>query len=678
MRKQKAKGRLLPAAILIMFSPSVYAGGLFLCADNNAEPTDTVGKELGTLTVSASRTASPTASAIPVQSIDRDKMRTSGITDISDALRRMAGVTLRDYGGEGGMKTLSLRGLGSQHTGVLYDGVALSDVQSGQIDLARYSLGSIAGLTVNHGDANDIFLPARAAASAATLSITTLRAPSMLDENLQLTAGIKTGAFGYIAPSLYIGKSIGEKVSISASGDFTHSDNNFPFTIHNGPLTKREKRKDSDLNSGHGEINAAIATNPSGTLRLKFYGYGKKQHLPGPVILYSPPNNEKLSEGNFFGQVQYKTRLSDKWSLMANAKFNWAKTHYTDINTIYPDGRLDNRYIQREAYLSAAALYRPIRGLSFSYAADWFFNNMNRNITNDPKPRRNTVLQALAVKWQVWRLMLTGKGLLSLVYNSDADGKGGKKAQRLSPSISASIQPMEKVDFHVRASYKNIFRMPTFSELYFDHKGSINLKPEITDQINVGMTYGSPKGRIWDVTVTADGYMNLVRNKIVAMPYNMFVMTMTNLDKVRVLGADVTLNAGIVPWDKQKIILDATWSYQRAATRSSRDRLDWNKQVAYTPLNSGAVSLSWDNPWVSVSIHGTGCSARYATNLNIPSSRISGYFECGAAIWHTFRFHGHSLELRADLINALDKEYELVNAYPMPGRSWQASVTFNL
>ena len=35
--------------------------------------------------------------------------------------------------------------------------------------------------------------------------------------------------------------------------------------------------------------------------------------------------------------------------------------------------------------------------------------------------------------------------------------------------------------------------MPTFNELYFDHYGSINLNPEITDQINAGVTWSLPE-----------------------------------------------------------------------------------------------------------------------------------------------------------------------------------------
>ena len=73
----------------------------------------------------------------------------------------MAGVILRDYGGAGGMKTVSIRGLGAQFTAVNYDGVAVSDIQNGQIDLQRYTLSGIGNVSLQIGDGTDIISSAR-------------------------------------------------------------------------------------------------------------------------------------------------------------------------------------------------------------------------------------------------------------------------------------------------------------------------------------------------------------------------------------------------------------------------------------------------------------------------------------------------------------------------------------
>ena len=72
-----------------------------------------------------------------VQRLDATTLRLLGVSDVADAVKRMAGVYVRDYGGIGGMKTVSLHSLGAAHTSVVYDGVPLSNTQAGQIDIGR-------------------------------------------------------------------------------------------------------------------------------------------------------------------------------------------------------------------------------------------------------------------------------------------------------------------------------------------------------------------------------------------------------------------------------------------------------------------------------------------------------------------------------------------------------------
>jgi outer membrane cobalamin receptor len=138
-------------------------------------------------------------STAPLQNIGSIDFLKFGVTDISDALHRLAGINIRDYGGTGGMKTVSVRGLGSQHTGVSYDGILLSECQNGEIDLSRYSLNNVERVSLAIGDNDDIFIPARQAAYPAVLSIETLKMlPS--DYRAHMLTEIKTGSFGLFNP----------------------------------------------------------------------------------------------------------------------------------------------------------------------------------------------------------------------------------------------------------------------------------------------------------------------------------------------------------------------------------------------------------------------------------------------------------------------------------------------
>ena len=79
----------------------------------------------------------------PIQTLSHTDMERLGIHDMGDALKRFAGVQVKDYGGIGGMKTVNIRGLGAGHTGVTYDGVQVGDCQSGQVDLSRFTLDNV-------------------------------------------------------------------------------------------------------------------------------------------------------------------------------------------------------------------------------------------------------------------------------------------------------------------------------------------------------------------------------------------------------------------------------------------------------------------------------------------------------------------------------------------------------
>lgn len=663
---------ILTLFISIASITSVCAAEVVFCSP------DTTVTRLGEVEVKARARGSKVTSATPVATVDASHIRLTGITDISDAMRRMPGVNLRDYGGAGGLKTVSVRGLGSEHTAVIYDGVALSDCQAGQIDLSRYSVDNLRSLSLYPTDNSDIYIPARAAASASSLYISSFGAHAADSAGVAVRAKIKGGSFGYINPFARIAAGDGDRNAFSANVEYSHSDNDYPFTLRNGTLVTRERRGNSKMDAVTAELNGSHRLSPASTLAAKIYYYDNSRDLPGQVIYYVSGSDEHLRERNFFGQLSGSSRLSPSLSFKVTGKFNWATSRYVDIDGKYPGGRLDNYYIQRETYLTGSLLWLPVSGWAAVYSADWSWNNLTSNLPRDIKPYRNTILQTAAVRYSAGRLTAMARALWSVYLNGARAGTPGKDRSRLSPSVSVSIRPSGDMDFFLRASYKNIFRMPTFNEAYFDNYGSINLDPEITDQINAGITFQAPSiSWLPELVLTCDGYINFVSNKIVAVPYNMFVWSMTNLGKVRVLGLDATLSATAGIARRQSLMLTGSYSYQRAQPRTQRGSSEWMKQVAYIPLNSGSVSLTWLNRWVNIAVHASGCSARYTTNANLPATRIDGYIDTGVSVFRKLVFDRFAVELRGDILNMLDTQYEIVARYPMTGRSWRLSAEFD-
>lgn len=629
--------------------------------------------QLQDIVVTENKKKNEVTSTAPLYIISNKNLNATGITDIADALNRLPGITIRDYGGAGGMKTVSVRSFGTQHTGVSYDGIMLSDCQSGQIDLSRYSLENVDNIYLVIGDNEDIFLPAKNASLPAVININTINSPTS-DTKPHITSQIKFGSFGYISPFIRYEQNLSDKFSVSAIGEFIYAENDYPFTLHNISVITKERRTNSRMKSGHGETNFIWNINTRNQINGKLYYYDNDRLLPGQVRYYTNISNEKLRDQNFFAQVGYRTYNSNNLSLKIKAKYNWAASKYSDGS--YTDGIKDANYWQREAYSSICLLYTPLKDWAFSYAADYSYNNMSSSLSTDTHPFRHTVLQSATAKYKTSRLSVIGKVLLSLYYNDSQYGTAARDMRKLSPSLSLSYKIVKDWDFYFRASYKNIFRAPTFNESYFYHYGSTDLLPENTDQYNVGLTFLQNVTRKTNVKITLDGYLNHVKDKIVAVPYNMFIWTNINVGKVRVLGVDATINMTHKFSDKHSLIFTASYSFQNAENRTNPNSPYYGYQIAYTPSHTGSASLCYENPYINVTLHGTGMSSRSANNEHYEDSNIPGFFETGITLFKSFKILKNEMTLRGDIKNLFNKQYEIVKAYPMPGISYQISINY--
>lgn len=612
-------------------------------------------------------------STAPLYIISNKSLNIAGITDIADALNRIPGITIRDYGGAGGMKTVSVRSFGTQHTGVSYDGIMLSDCQSGQIDLSRYSLENVDDISLVIGDNDDIFLPAKNASLPAIININTIKSPTN-DLLPHLTSQLKIGSFGYISPFVRYEQNLSHSFALSAIGEFVYAENDYPFTLRNISVVTKERRTNSRMKSGHGEANFIWNINKHNQLDGKLYYYDNDRLLPGQVRYYTNLSNEKLRDQNFFAQLGYRTFNGNNLSFKFKAKYNWAASKYKDGS--YSDGIKDADYWQREIYSSACILYTPFADWAFSYAADYSFNNMNSSLSTDTRPYRHTILQSATIKYKTSRISIIGKLLYSLYFNDAQYGKSAKNLRKLSPSLSMSYKIFNDKNIYVRASYKNIFRSPTFNESYFYHFGSTDLLPETTDQYNIGFTFLKNESNNTSLKITLDGYMNHVKDKIVAVPYNMFIWTNVNIGKVKVLGFDATANLSYKFSDRHSLIFTTSYSIQSAKNRTNPDSPYYGYQIAYTPLHSGSVSLCYENPWVNVTLHGTGMSSRSANNEHYEDSNIPGFFDTGITLFRSFKVLKNEITLKGDIKNLFNKQYEIVKAYPMPGISYQFSINY--
>lgn len=630
------------------------------------------GDTLDVATVSADRNSAAISSS-PVRVMSGTEIDRFGYTGLHEALDMFSGVSVRDYGGVGGLKTVSVRNLGAAHTAVVYDGITVSDAQNGMVDISRFNLDDISSVSMSIGMEDDIFCSARQMIAAGVLRLES-PAPSFIRGKTDVKANLGYGSFGTISPYVSVRHCLGEEYALKASVNGIFSRGDYPFELQNGELRTVERRMNDDVRSCGAEADFQADWESGGRLRAKVNWHDSERGLPGAVILYTQNSYERLWDKSILTDVMYECSFGEKWSLHADAGFTRSFNRHLDADPAFPAPQ-DSRYDQKEYSLAVRGLHVPVPGWKISVAEDVFMNELDSNIPECLFPFRVTAMTALTARYENRSLQVTAAAVATYVDERLGKGPAPEDRFRISPiaSLSWNFHP----GLRLRAGYKEGFRVPTFNDLYYARVGNAALRPEVARQFNLGLTFSQVLDQC-ALDLTADAYRNSVKDKIVAVP-TMFIWKMRNVGKVTMWGADVTGAVHMKVCEWMKIHACGSWSLQYALDVTSPDSKNYRHQIPYTPENCGNASVALEMPWLTVSYRMNAVGRRYFAAQNIPAHLMDGYADHVLALNRTFSFgsrHCHEIYIGAECLNLAGKNYEVIHGYPMQGRSFRITLKY--
>lgn len=617
----------------------------------------------------------------PVRTITAAGIVRSGVGNLDEVLKTFAGISVKDYGGIGGLKTVSVRSLGSQHTAVCYDGIPVSDACCGYVDIGRFNLDNVSFVKVSIGGTDDIFRNARYLTSAGIIEIHSVK-PDFCQGPAQAEARMSVACFGTYMPYVIYRQRLCCGWSLSASANALRSKGDYPFLLHNGSLATDEKRLNSDVSSVNTEINVAGDMGRGGELSAKVFFEDSERGLPGSAVLYTQNPSERLWERSLIVNALYTNRMGRRFKIRAGLGYSRTYNRYLDTDAAYLTPE-DDRYTQQEYSFSAIAQYVPdrhglLKRLRFVLAEDFFVNSLASTIPECQFPVRYTSMTALSARYSAERLTATAGLVGTFAHEAVLRGTPASDRRCLSPYISLSYKVLRKEELRMRLSFKDGFRMPAFNDLYYARVGNASLVPEKALQTNFGLTWshGIKDG---SVSLTADCYYNMVRDKIVAIP-TMFIWKMRNAGKVRMAGTDLSSAVRYPVADGFVFDVSASYSFQYAADVTDQQTKNFGHQIPYTPKHSGCLTAGIGTPWANVSYTMTAVGERYCLAQNIPINRMEPYFDHGISVNHTFMFgrrHRYGLYAGVEVLNIGNSNYEVIRYYPMPGRNWRMTIKIN-
>ena len=629
---------------------------------------------------------------IPVQRLEGQRLEGLSTQSVADAVRYFSGVQVKDYGGVGGLKTVDVRSMGTNHLGVFYDGIEIGNAQNGTVDLGKFSMDNIEEISLYNGQKSEIFQAAKDYGSAGTLYLKTRR-PKFQDGkryNLQLV--MKAGTFGLANPSVLYEQKLTDNLHLSVNGEYTYAHGRYHFryrkVLPDGTVAwdTTAVRQNGDVNAWRGEIGFFGYIN-EGKWHVKAYCYGSEKGIPGAIVNNVWTNSQRQWDRNAFVQGNFIKTFVKGYDFQVNTKYSndWMRYLNPDTTLMY----IDNAFTQQEIYLSMAhrlnalgkqsafARMRTIPvNLDFSLSADYQWNYLQGNLANFVFPERNTVLLAAATQIY-WKYIKAQASVLATFVHDKihvptlTTANATRQKPQFTPAVFLSYQPYLKEELYLRAFYKRIFRMPTFNDLYYTDMGNISLQPEYTTQYDGGIQYDKKwqRGVFRNISIKADGYFNQVKNKIVAIPKGngQYRWMMMNYGYVEIRGCDVNVSTTLDLTHDVLLTVSAAYTYQKAQDFTSPEEITYGGQIAYVPWHSGSATANLQWHGLSFNYAFIYVGERYHNSANIPANHEQPWYTHDLTVAYELPLKSCRLHFAMEINNMLNQQYDIILNYPMPG-----------
>ena len=553
-----------------------------------------------------------------------DVLPVSGAFSVSEVLNLSSGLHVGDNGGIAGLKSVSLRGLGSAHTSIYLDGVRVGNIQSGQNDLSMLPLEDLSSAAVDYAQNSVMFKTAR---------------PVFGNSPVAGKVRFYAGSFGTYLPYARLDFKLSDKMSLSANaaGVFAKGD----FVYGDGQV-----RTNNDIEQYRGGLDL-FGIMDGGDYHVKAYYSQVERGTPGSV---SWPSEDRQKDKNAFIQGHMTKSFGSLYTLHASAKGS-----YDDI--YYSSAWGDSNYGQTELQLNTAHDFQVVDWCKLSLAADIQWDGLKSSVYN---ASRLAAFSALAASFSTDRLLANVAVEFTGAFDKDA-------LSRYAVSPSADIRFRIFDGFDVLAFGRRAYRVPTFNELYYVGYGNPELRSEDAWLTDLGVEYGRSFGDTWTVKAKIDGFFNYLTDKITSVPSQEDPAIWTppyNIGEVLSTGLDAA--AGFV-WHTGdwRCAFDAKYTLLSAVDKTS-DSYTYGQQIPYIAkhtllLNAVASWKGWALTPVwqfrSGRTDGSGMLDDWNT-LDLTFSKELKLPKTGP------------LSFKFSVRNLMDCRYEVSSGYPMPGRSF--------
>jgi vitamin B12 transporter len=574
-----------------------------------------------------------------VISFEKKELEAYAARSLGDLLQEKSPVFVRQYGA-GMLASPSFRGTSAGHTALFWNGVPINSPSLGQSDLSILPVEAIDQVQLQFGSAGALF------GNEAIGGSVHLGSKTEFGKGVQARIAQTFGSFGMFNSAVsggFSSKNFSAKTRIYrqfAKNDFSYRDLSQPGT----PEVKEDHAQVEQL----GAVQD-LAWNLSGKSQLKaaFWWQKADRKIQPPM----GSNTADLQSDESIRAVVDYFRFGEKsiWNL----KTGWVQ-----------DKMIFNETLNQTRQFFLASDY------DFEYRTDWKFKAGARATfmkgdlsTYSVTDQRYEFYESAS--WQALENLSISLNLRQFAYE---DG-----FEPLLPGIGADWKFLDskKQQLFLKASVGKGFKVPTLNDRFWEPGGNPDLLPEESINGEIGFHWLRSGLFSWDQSLTY--YRMQVDNWIIWLPQGS-VWSPENIREVQNQGIEYQGKADwkIGNWDWQ---MGLSYSYSQALDLTTEPANP--QQLPYTPEHQangnlstgiGGFSMNLSSFFVGQRAIGTG-NARIMDSYQIWNAGVT----LSKLTWGKAE-----LPLSFQVLNLLDKDYQVLYLRAMPGRSYQLKLTIHL
>ncbi len=550
--------------------------------------------------------------------VTRDEIDDAQSDRVVDLLRRVPGLSVVGSGDEGKLTTVFTRGLSSNQTLVMLDGVRLNSAFFGGFDWSRLSTSGLRQIEAARGPYSALW---GADAVGGVINLLSQRAEG----------GFVGRFFGEGGSDgwrrLEAGAGWGGKVfDIYGSGYDRQSD---------GELDN------SDFASRQFLVTAGVSFG-SRRSRLGVVAYSVETETGIPFVVPDDPTPDRRQRGEeTLIAVPFNWHVGDHWTLDLIGSRIDSTFDFSDPEDAWVTESSTETTSTQARLASNHDLGRHI----FSWGGEWRSDEVTDASSLGPNLETEKVEVTSFFLQDVWNPGAKLRLLLGVRWD-DAEQWGSETSPRadLGWRLSDTVE--------LRAGYGTAFRPPSIGELYYPLSGNPNLEPETSASADLGLTVTSRDGRSrWEVTTFATDLDNLIE-------FDFSIYQNRNIGSAEIRGAEIS-------WTRALGTRGA--SFIQATYLDTED--DGGLPLLRRPEWSGSWTVHGNfSQHMSGDLTVLYVGARDDVDpVTFERSRAASYTTGDIALAYSL---WSGIEVTARVLNVLDEMYQEVLGYPAPGRRY--------